>query len=379
MRAGPLCRRLAVVAVASTVLAAGPAGGARVPTFAAAGRQATATLLDGWYAGGGLWRTCNAPDCSAGNVDWGDDSLTYALALRYAATHDSRLLTPLRELVNTAPTYPAPCASASGCSSWSDVPEWDAIALMDEYEATGDPTALRKAEAAFAFVEQSTAYALGACPRIRYQQPGGEANHLKTLETDANAIKAALLLYRATRQEGYLAAARTHYAAVRAYFLDPRVRLYSVYVFDDGRTCMQVPHRFFASVNGDMIWSGVELSRDTGIHAYLNQAIASAKAVDRNLGDGRGIFADLQAENDVVEPLVEGMAALAETGQALARGWILKNAAAALAARGPDGSFGRFFDGPMPATTVTAWQTTAGLALKISAAALAPKAAAPAS
>jgi hypothetical protein len=76
---------------------------------------------------------------------------------------------------------------------------------------------------------------------------------------------------------------------------------------------------------------------------------------------------------------VEGMAALAKTGQALARGWILKNAAAALAARGPDGSFGRFFDGPMPATTVTAWQTNGGLALEIAAAALAPKAATPAS
>jgi hypothetical protein len=250
---------------------------------------------------------------------------------------------------------------------------------MDEYEATGDLTALQKAEAAFAFVEQSTAYALGACPRIRYQQPGGEANHLKTLETDANAIKAALLLYRATRQQRYLAAARTHYAAVRAYFLDPSVRLYSVYVFDDGSTCTQVPHRFFASVNGDMIWSGVELSRDTGIHGYLDQAIDSAKAVDRYLGDSRGIFTDLQAENDVVEPLVEGMNALAEHGQAFARAWILKNAAAALAARGPDGSFGRFFDGPMPATTVTAWQTNGGLALEIAAAALAPKAAAPAS
>src|SRR5258707_8509173 len=147
MSAGPLCRRLAVVAVASTVLAAGPAGGAGVPTFAAAGRQATATLLDVWYAGGGLWRSCNASDCASGNVDWGYDSLTYALALRHAATHDSRLLTPLRELVNTAQSWPAPCASVSGCGSWSDVPEWDAIALMDEYEATGDPTALQKAEA----------------------------------------------------------------------------------------------------------------------------------------------------------------------------------------------------------------------------------------
>jgi hypothetical protein len=368
-------------AVVAAVAAGGAAAGAGAPggaTFALAGRQATETLLGVWYAGGGLWRTCNASDCPTGNVDWGDDSLTYALALRYSATRDHRLLEPLRALVDTAPGYPAPCATTAGCTSWSDVPEWDAVALMDEYEATNDPAALAKAEAAFAFVERSGAYALGACPRIRYQQPGGAANQLKTLETDANSIKAALLLYRATRRPAYLAAARTHYAAVRAYFLDPSVPLYSVYVFDDGNTCTQVPHRFFASVNGDMIWAGVELARDTGKRVYLDQAAATAGAVGRTLADARGVFADLQAENDVVEPLVEGMAALAAAGQPLARAWILKNAAAALGARGADGSFGRFFDGPPPATTVTSWQVNGGLALEIAAAALAPKLAAPA-
>src|SRR5262249_9470351 len=187
------------------------------------------------------------------------------------------------------------CVSASDCGSWSDVPQWDAIALMDEYEATRSAAALAKAKAAFAYVEHSSAYALGACPTIRYQQPGGGGNKLKTLETDANAIKAALLLYRATRDSQYLDAARTHYAAVRTYFLDPEVPLYSVYVFDDGTACTQVPHRFFASVNGDMIWSGLELSSDTGDRGYLGQAVATGRAVDRDLADGRGVFTDLQA------------------------------------------------------------------------------------
>jgi hypothetical protein len=342
-------------------------------TFATAGARATATLLGVYNAGNGLWRQCNAADCATGNSDWGYDSLTFTLALRYQATHDHSLLTTLRALTATAPTYPAPCASAPDCSSWSDVPEWDAIALADEYEATGDPTALKKAEAAFAFVEQSSVYALGACPRIRYQQPGGGANRLKTLETDANAIKAALLLYRATREPAYLASARMHYDAVRTYFLDPEVPLYTVYVFDDGSACTQLPHRFFASVNGDMIWSGLELYRDTRVRAYRDQAIATGEAVARSLDDGRGVFTDLQAENDVVEPLVEGMQQLAVSGMAFARAWILVNAAAALSARTPDGSFGRFFDGPPPATTVTAWQTNGGLALEIAAAALAPR------
>src|SRR5262249_17454842 len=224
--------------------------------------------------------------------------------------------------------------------------------------------ALAKARAAFAFVESSHAFALGACPEIRYQQPAGRDNRLKTLETDANAIKAAILLYRATGEASYLTSATTHYAAVRTRFLDSAVPLYTVYVFDDGSSCTQVPHRFFASVNGDMIWNGLELSPIPGNRAYLDQALATAHAVASDLSDPAGVFADLQAENDIVEPLVEAMYALAtEAGAGFARSWILTNAAAALSARTPDGSFGRFFDGPPPASTVTAWQTNGGTAL----------------
>jgi hypothetical protein len=150
------------------------------------------------------------------------------------------------------------------------------------------------------------------------------------------------------------------------------VPLYTTYVFDDGHACAQLPHRFFASVNGDMIWAGIELQHDTGDAAYLHEAVASARAVVQHLSDANGVFADLQAENDVVEPLVEAMAALASRGEGFARTWILRNAAVALSARTGDGSFGRFFDGPPPTTTVTAWQTNGGLALEIAAAALAP-------
>ncbi len=85
------------------------------------------------------------------------------------------------------------------------------------------------------------------------------------------------------------------------------------------------------------------------------------------------MFTDLQAENDVVEPLIEGMLALAQDGQQTAREWVLTNAGAALSSRTPDGSFGRFFDGPPPTTTVTAWQTNGGLAAEIAASAIAPR------
>ena len=111
---------------------------------------------------------------------------------------------------------------------------------------------------------------------------------------------------------------------------------------------------------------------------YLDEAIATGKAVATRLADPAGVFADLQAENDIVEPLVEGMYALAtEAGQPFARSWILSNAAAALAARTADGSFGRFFDGPPPHDDDTVWQTNGGLALEIAAAALAPTATVP--
>jgi hypothetical protein len=246
------------------------------------------------------------------------------------------------------------------------VPEWDAIADVREYQVTHDPRALAKAKAAFAYVEQAQVFAVGACPDIRYQQPDGEANKLKTLETDANAIKAALLLYSVTHDATYLASARTHYDAVRKWFRDPTLPLYSVYVFDDGTSCTQVPHRFFASVNGDMIWSGVELWKQTKDRTYLRDAQATARAI-RKLDDPNGVFADLQAENDIVEPLVEGMLAVG------ARDWILRNAAAAVSARGRDGTYGRFFDGPPPRSLTTAWQTNGGLALEIAAAALAPR------
>ena len=66
-----------------------------------------------------------------------------------------------------------------------------------------------------------------------------------------------------------------------------------------------------------------------------------------------------------------------EAGATFARSWILTNAAAALSARTEDGSFGRFFDGPPPQTTVTVWQTNGGLALEIAAAALDPAGTAP--
>ena len=44
-----------------------------------------------------------------------------------------------------------------------------------------------------------------------------------------------------------------------------------------------------------------------GDAAYRAQALATGRSVASNLSDPAGIFENLQAENDIVEPLVEAM------------------------------------------------------------------------
>ena len=328
------------------------------------------TLTTRFYAGEGRWRSCLEPSCGTGNVDWASDSLTGVLYERRLLGGDDALLPILRALEATEPHY-GPCL-APGCNNWSDVPMWDAVAAMRTYDVTHDDAALRNAQAAYASVAESDVYERGACPEIDYQRPHAESGGLKTLETDANATLAAVLLAERTQRGEYLDQARRRYHAIRRWFLDPQLALYTVYVFDDGRTCTPLPHRFFASVNGVMIEAGLELARATHDDRYAHDAVSTAHAI-RALDDDRGIFTDLQAENDVVEPLVLAMLQLARGGDAFASEWILRNAAAAVhARRAGDGAYGRFFDGPPPAAIVTAWQSNGGLALEIAAGALAP-------
>jgi uncharacterized protein YyaL (SSP411 family) len=200
---------------------------------------------------------------------------------------------------------------------------------------------------------------------VDYQLPGGGGTKLKTLETGSNYIKAALLLYQVTRFRAYLRDAETEYAAVRRYFLSPGVPLYTVYVFDNGSACTQVPGRYFGSVNGNMIWVGLYLARATGDAAYLGQAVAAARAVARHLDDATGVYADLQAENDVTEPLIEAMYDLATAGrQGFARYWLLAAASVAASGMTASGPYGRFSGGPPPRAPVTAWQVNGGLTLR---------------
>jgi hypothetical protein len=337
---------------------------------------ATQTLLHGFYHDAG-WRSCALLTCRSVNRDWGADSLTYTLYLRWQTTHDPSLVTYFKSLVSTAPQYPPPCHGIAGLAcTFSDAPQWDVVAALREYEVTGkNPIALDRAVKAFETIEGSTIYTGGVCPAIRYQQPYGYLDHLKTLETEATAVKAALLLYRFTASKRYLTIAIQRYANARRYFLDANVPLYTVFVFDAFGKCAPLPHRFFASVNGEMISNGIMLYRRTGNAHYRAQAFATAQAVDDRLSDARGIFADLLADNDIVEPLVEAMYDLATSERVdFARAWLLRNADATASARKPDGTYGRFFDGPPAPGTVTAWQTNGGFSLMIAADAIAPAA-----
>ncbi len=107
---------------------------------------------------------------------------------------------------------------------------------------------------------------------------------------------------------------------------------------------------------------------------YRRDALATARAVETQLADARGIFTNLQAENDIAEPLVEAMLGLSSSqgdGAQSARTWLLRNAAVAVGApRQFRRHVRRFFDGPAPQAPATAWQTSGGLALAIAAAAV---------
>jgi hypothetical protein len=368
----PFVRVCALVAAALLALSPRPTLAAATSTFAQAGDRATATLLGSYYAGAGYWRTCNQATCPRANSDWGVDSALDALYLRWQATSDPSIRSVVSELLAAAPRYPAPCETSS-CPAWSDTPAWDAVAFMREYEILGrSADALARAQAAFRYAAGSRAFVGGACPAIPYQRPQQPDRLVKTLETDANLIKAALLLYDATHDARYLDQARARYANDRLAFLDPATALYTVHVLDDGVGCEQQPRRFFASVNGDMIWNGIALWRVTGEPHFYAEAVATARAVVVSLSDERGIFVDLGGANDVVEPLVEAMGDLAADEKLdFARDWIVRNAAAALSARAADGTFSRFFDGP-PERTSSIWESNGGLALEIEAAALDP-------
>jgi hypothetical protein len=353
---------------------AGPVPG----TFAALASDATTEVTTRWYSHGNTWLDCTDPSCGSRGNDWGVDSMVNVLYERWELTRDPVVSALLKNQIEGSELpFPSPCMTPCGPTA-SDVAMWDAVAALRTYAVTGNQNDLGIARMDYNYVAHSALFALGQCPDIDFQltqYAGGAQKVVKTLETDANRILAAVLLWDQTKDPALLSDARAMYAAVRRRYLDPALPLYTVYVRDDSTTCTQIPQRFFASVNGVMIEAGLELSRATGDQTYATDAAATKHAIAQ-LADNRGIFADLQAENDIVEPLVIAMLRFAsDLGDGEAREWIIRNAAAAANARTADGTaYGRFFDGPPPApgTISTIWQTNGGFALMIAAGYLSP-------
>lgn len=368
-------RSLAVIAGLIGVTACQSGAAAPPPSFtgtpttlASLANDATRTALSGFYAGGANVRVC-AAHCGSGNTDWGTDSILYVLYEQWLLTHDASITAVFPGIVSG---LPPPTTGVS------DEPLWDAVAAIRAFDVTGSNSALQQALADYHAVTTSSAFAKGACAPLDYQFPNAGGNQLKTLETDANRVLAGVLLsQRVTdRTEGAkdLADAQMMYAAIRRVFLDPVLPLYTVYVFDNGATCTQLPRRFFASVNGIMIQAGVELAKATGNQQYAADARATADGVISSLSDSAGIFVNEQAENDIVEPLVLGMLAMYQNGDAAAGTWIVENAIVAAHTRAADGTYSRFFDGPPPqaGTTVSVWQTNGALGLIIAAGSISP-------
>ena len=128
-----------------------PAAATAAPgTYAALARRALVALEREYYTGAGQWNLCVPARCGAGNRDWGADSLTYVLYLHWLLTRDPAVGTIMNALTATSP---------SAHSGVSDVPLWDSVAAAREYQVTGSPGALRKAETSFANVAGSRLYA----------------------------------------------------------------------------------------------------------------------------------------------------------------------------------------------------------------------------
>jgi hypothetical protein len=342
-------------------------------TYAEYAKDARASIISTYYTAG-RWRA--VPGGAGGNHDWGNDAMTYSLYFDWLANATTAVPPMLDALAGTMSTAPAPCATTTNCGPWSDEYLWDSVAGSREHEVTGSTVGLAKAKSSFDYVDKAGAgvWAAGTCPAILYQRPDRGTGGLKTNETDSNYIKAAILLYQRTQDMAYLTKAETAYDANRQYYLDKGgSNLYSVYVYDTGGACTQQQGRYFGSVQGNMIWSGMALSKITNKTSYLDDALATAKAVDAVLSDPNHIYADLQAENDVVEPLIEAMYVLwKDQNQTFAKDWILRNAESSVSTVTQTGAYGRFFNGPVSAGIISQWQANGGYALAFAAAAIDP-------
>ena len=357
-------RTLALCGALLLLVSCGPPG----KTYGDNGKLSSDALQQLWFADGN-WKLCLAADCPSAASGLGADSLTYDSYFGWKPQHDSSFLPMLEKIGQAIPPLGTPCVDAS-CRTPSDAPMWDAVALLRAYDGNESASpGMEKAKAALDAFDRSSAYFGGACPAIAYREPFGGKSKIKALASESAYAKAALLVYHfgGPNSKAFLDRAERRYLDARKYFFDPQAGLYTAYVVDDGKHCTQVPRRFLAGVNGNMIYTAYLLGTNRGQN-YRDQAIGVAKTAATKLSDARGVLANLEDEDDTADPLVEAMYVLAFYWQQdFAHDWVLRNANAAEAARTASGGMGRFFDGPPPDDGVTAWQTSGGFAVSLAA------------
>ncbi len=146
-------------------------------TYAALARRALATLEGEYYNGAGQWNLCVPLRCSAGNRDWGADSLTYVLYLHWLLTGDPAVAPIMNALTATSP---------SAHSGGSDVPLWDSIAAAREYQVTHSPGGAAQGGGVLRLRGRLHGQLSRSAPAPESctSSSGGGSTQLKTLETD---------------------------------------------------------------------------------------------------------------------------------------------------------------------------------------------------
>jgi hypothetical protein len=179
-----------------------------------------------------------------------------------------------REALSSLPHYEATVAAVgAGGTAFYDDNDWVGIELVRLYQLTHEEAPLALAEQIMTF--EMTGWDTNPsapCPGGIPHSDAPEVENRSTIST-APAAELAVMLFRITHVESYLAFARSAYAWVRACLLDPQ-GLYSDHIEGDG----EVDPELWSYTQGVMIGAGTLLYEVTGEPHYIYEADATAQA-----------------------------------------------------------------------------------------------------
>lgn len=133
-------------------------------TFRQVSDAALQTMKTAFYDGGN-WNLCVPTKCGFlpdDDFDWGADSMTAALYLRWSIENDATVVPMIKALDANGAAY-GTCTDTN-CLMWSDVPLWDSIAGAHEHLVIASASSLHRAVTGFDFVDTANQFGTGACP-----------------------------------------------------------------------------------------------------------------------------------------------------------------------------------------------------------------------